>query len=178
MKSGITYVAFAMTTLSLGACATHEQIDAQNEQLASNYLSTAQSVISDRTDMDFKDGDVYFKAPDERLTAPQFSESLNTCIQFDIGTYLKGGEGVQVARSLGYSEAKIINEGSRLCMESKGWSLYKMIKGQMEHVAYGGQNYASMSELEVKSFRNLVITQRAWYLRYAPAVLAVGDLKQ
>ena len=141
-----------------------------------SYLSTAQSVVSDRADMDFKDGNIYFKALDKKSSAAQFSESLNTCVQFQVASYQQNGQGVQVLRSLGYSEAEIINEGNRLCMESKGWELYKVIKSQVQRVNKREASYASMSESELKSASDLVTSQRAWYLKYAPHVLAVGDL--
>ncbi|WLH66867.1 hypothetical protein [Pseudomonas sp. FP2309] len=143
-----------------------------------SYLSTAQSVVSDRADMDFKDGGVYFKVSHNTASAPQFSESLNACVQSQIIYYQQNGQGVQVFRSLGYSEAQIINEGSRLCMESKGWGLYSVIASQLQRISHRGERYAAMSEAELKSTRNLVASQREWYLRYAPDVLAVGDLER
>ncbi|CAI8821205.1 Lipoprotein [Pseudomonas sp. IT-P44] len=143
-----------------------------------SYLSTGQSVVSDRADMDFKDGNVYFKALDNKSSAAQFSESLNACVQFQVAGYQKNGQGVQVLRSLGDSEAQIINGGTRLCMESKGWALYKVINSQVQRVNQREASYASMSEPVLKSARDLVTGQRAWYLKYAPHVLAVGDLAQ
>ncbi len=143
-----------------------------------SYLSTAQSVVSDRAGMHFKDGEIYFKAPGQTSSAAQFSESLNTCVQAQIAYYQKNGQGVQVFRSLGYTEAQIINNGSRLCMESKGWALYKMIDGNIQQVDHGQRIYAAMSEAEIKSARGLVADQREWYLKYQPDVLAVGDLRK
>ncbi len=141
-----------------------------------SYLSTAQSVVSDRADMDFKDGVVYFKAADNTSSAAQFSESLNACVRFQVAGYQKNGQGVQVFRSLGYTEAQIINEGSRLCMESKGWVLYTVVNNQVQHVDHGLRSYAAMSERELELARELPKGQREWYLKYAPDVLAVGDL--
>lgn len=141
-----------------------------------SYLSSAQSVVSDRADMDFKDGDVYFKVPHNTSSATQFSESLNTCVQYHVANYQKNGQGVQVARSLGYTEAQIINQGSRLCMESKGWVLYKVVNNQLQHVDHNQRVYAAMSDRELELSRGLLVSQREWYLKYAPQVLAVGDL--
>jgi hypothetical protein len=140
------------------------------------YLSSAQSVVSDRADMDFKDGNVYFKVPHNVSSATQFSESLNTCVQFQVATDQKNGQGVQVLRSLGYTEAQIINQGSRLCMESKGWALYTVVNNQVQHVDHRERVYAAMSERELELARDLLVGQREWYLKYAPQVLAVGDL--
>ncbi len=141
-----------------------------------SYLSSAQSVVSDRADMDFKDGDVYFKVPHNTSSATQFSESLNTCVQYHVANYQKNGQGVQVFRSLGYTEAQIINQGSRLCMESKGWVLYAVVNNQVQHVDHNQRVYAAMSDRELELARDLLVGQRAWYLKYAPQVLAVGDL--
>ncbi|WP_426126685.1 hypothetical protein [Pseudomonas sp. DWP1b1] len=143
-----------------------------------SYLSSAQSVVSDRADMDFKDGDVYFKVPHNTSSATQFSESLNTCVQYHVANYQKNGQGVQVFRSLGYTEAQIINQGSRLCMESKGWVLYAVVNNQVQHVDHNQRVYAAMSDRELELARDLLVGQRAWYLKYAPQVLAVGDLGQ
>ncbi|MGY2275042.1 MULTISPECIES: hypothetical protein [Pseudomonas] len=143
-----------------------------------SYLSSAQSVVSDRADMDFKDGNVYFKVPHNTSSATQFSESLNTCVQYHVANYQKNGQGVQVFRSLGYTEAQIINQGSRLCMESKGWVLYAVVNNQVQHVDHNQRVYAAMSDRELELARDLLVGQRAWYLKYAPQVLAVGDLGQ
>ncbi len=128
--------------------------------------------------MDFKDGDVYFKVPHNTSSATQFSESLNTCVQYHVANYQKNGQGVQVFRSLGYTEAQIINQGSRLCMESKGWVLYAVVNNQVQHVDHNQRVYAAMSDRELELARDLLVGQRAWYLKYAPQVLAVGDLGQ
>ncbi|WP_455923499.1 hypothetical protein [Pseudomonas putida] len=141
------------------------------------YLSTAQSVVSDRADMNFKDQAVYFKAPGSGQSATQFSDSLNACVQFNVDDSKKQGQGSQVMQSMGYTEADIINEGSRLCMESKGWALYSVQKGQLQHVNSHLQTYASMDDMQLKIAKNLIANQREWFLEYAPAVLAVGDLK-
>jgi hypothetical protein len=146
--------------------------------LHNSYSSTAQSVESDRADMDFKDGSVYFKAQNNKPSSAQFSQSLNACVQFQVASYNKNGQGVQVRRSLGDSEAQIINEGSRLCMESKGWALYKVINGQLQRINHREESFASMPETQLKSSSDLVTGQRQWYLKYAPAVLAIGDLEQ
>ncbi|SEE73454.1 hypothetical protein [Pseudomonas migulae] len=171
MRIAPSLFTFALVASLLNGCASPSTPH-------NSYLSTGQSVVSDRADMDFKDGNVYFKTLDNKSSADQFSESLNACVQFQVASYQQNGQGVQVLRSLGYSEAKIINEGNRLCMESKGWALYKVINSQVQRVNQREASYASMSEPELKSARDLIINQRAWYLKYAPHVLAVGDLAQ
>ncbi len=172
MRIPLSLLTFALIGSLLNGCASTSTAQ------KNSYLSTPQSVVSDRADMDFKDGSIYFKAPHNTLSAAQFSQSLNACVQFDIANYQKNGQGVQVLRSLGYTEAQIINEGSRLCMESKGWGLYSVINSQVQRISHRGVSYASMSEPELKSARKLVTGQREWYLTYAPDVLAVGDLGQ
>ena len=171
MRIAHSLFTFALVASLLNGCATHSTPH-------NSYLSTGQSVVSDRADMDFKDGNVYFKTLDNKSSAAEFSESLNACVQFQVASYQQNGQGVQVLRSLGYSEAKIINDGNRLCMESKGWALYKVINSQVQRVNQREASYTSMSEPELKSTRDLVAGQRAWYLEYAPHVLAVGDLRQ
>jgi methylthioribose-1-phosphate isomerase len=173
MRAAPFLLSFSLVASLLVGCAPHPTTPAS---MSGPYASTPQSVVSDRAEMDFQNDGVYFKTETSKPTAAQFSESLNACLQSQVDNYKLNGQGVQVMRSLGFSEAKIINDGNRLCMESKGWGLYKVINNQIQRVSSSQVSYATMSEMELKSARRLVVSQRKWYLTYEPQVLAVGDL--
>ncbi|MCI8211197.1 hypothetical protein AUC61_16850 [Pseudomonas sp. S25] len=175
MHAAPSLLTLTLVASLLHGCAAHSP---SSGSTSPDYVSTPKSVVSDRPEMDFKDDGVYFKTEVNKQTAAQFSESLNACLKSHVDNYKLNGQGVQVMRSLGFSESKIINDGSRLCMESKGWALYKVINNQMQRVSDSQVSYATMSEMELKSARDLVVSQRKWYQTYKPDVLAVGDLQQ
>ncbi|WP_349972272.1 hypothetical protein [Pseudomonas caspiana] len=175
MRAASSLLTFSLISSLLVGCAPHPTTP---DSISGPYTSTPQSVVSDRADMDFQNDGVYFKTEANKQTAALFSESLNACLRSQVDDYKLNGQGVQVMRSLGFSESKIINDGSRLCMESKGWTLYKAISGQAQRISNSQTRYANMSEMELKSARDLVVSQRKWYLTYEPQVLAVGDLLQ
>lgn len=175
MRAAPSLLTFSLVASLLVGCAPHPTTPGS---ISGPYATTPQSVVSDRADMDFQNDGVYFKTDVNKQTAAQFSESINACLQSQVDNYKLNGQGVQVMRSLGFSESKIINDGSRLCMESKGWALYKAVNGQAQRINDSQSSYANMSEMELKSARDLVVSQRKWYLTYKPQVLAVGDLLQ
>ncbi|MCD5974194.1 hypothetical protein [Pseudomonas quasicaspiana] len=175
MRAASSLLSLSLMTSLLVGCAPHPTTP---DSMSGPYASTPLSVVSDRADMDFQNDGVYFKTEANKQTAALFSKSLNACLQSQVDDYKLNGQGVQVMRSLGFSESRIINEGSRLCMESKGWALYKVIDNQIQRIDDRQVSYAKMSERDLKSARDLVISQRKWYQTYQPQVLAVGDLLQ
>lgn len=175
MHAAPSLLTLTLVASLLHGCAAHSPSTGSTSPA---YVSTPQSVVSDRPDMDFKDDGVYFKTKVNTPDAAQFSESLNACLKSQLDNYKLNGQGVQVMRSLGYSEEKIIHDGSRLCMESKGWALYQVIDNQTQRISHSKVRYAAMNAMELKSASDLVISQRKWYQTYKPDVLAVGDLQQ
>lgn len=173
MRAASSLLSLSLMTSLLVGCTPHPTT---GDSISGPYATTPKSVVSDRADMDFQNDGVYFKTDVNKQNAAQFSESLNTCLKSQVDNYKLNGQGVQVMRSLGFSESKIINDGSRLCMESKGWALYKVINNKIQRISDSQVSYATMSEMELKSARSLVVNQRRWYLTYEPQVLAVGDL--
>ncbi len=139
-------------------------------------LSTPQSVVSDRADMDFNALDAYFKAPGSNQSATQFSASLNTCLQSNINEIKGKGGLAPVMKATGYTETSVIEIGSRVCMEAKGWKLYKVINNNVEQVNEHLRAYSTLSPLQLKVSADMIVEMRQTYAENEPEVLAVGDL--
>ncbi|MBK8186758.1 MAG: hypothetical protein IPK77_05630 [Cellvibrio sp.] len=130
-----------------------------------------------------------------------YYKDLHKCISFEIASYRKNltnpSEGYKVAQSFSlYSrDEQMLVEGSLLCMEVKGWELYRLNeKNQIYRIMNNGISYnssdtckeliqkglgfgkteESCKQLEaeyIEDHKELLEKQKKWYLKYAPTVL-------
>ncbi|WP_139831686.1 MULTISPECIES: hypothetical protein [unclassified Pseudomonas] len=151
----------------------------KEDYVSKNYsLSSETNIASDRNDMDFKFGNIYAQALGKKLSAEDFSNGLNSCILFQVESYMARSENVRIQLSLGSTQDEIIDESTYLCLEAKGWALYEEDGGQVVRVDSMGIRYSDMPEWQLKIAQHLILSQREWYLQYAPEVLEVGDSLQ
>jgi hypothetical protein len=171
MKHKIKSLA-SITILIISGCAGNQATNKDSSGFSAlKYLANANNITSEKQPAEYKHFDVYYSSGDAKLSKEAFIESINKCVNHGAKSIIQAGQGYKVLKSFGHSDEKILLDGTRFRMETKGWQLYTFKNSQLERIAHNNTPYTIMSEQEMSINKSSLKGNLEWYQKYAPEVL-------
>jgi hypothetical protein len=118
--------------------------------------------------------EAYFSSEGNSQLENFLTSDFQKCHHFKVESNKKNGQGYQVMKSFGHSDDYIVYGGVIRCMESKDWTINKLINGKFKKARYLGYEVKDeelLTQDELKILNNSRQAQKEWYIKYAPSVL-------